>query len=702
MLAKKQLSQGIGFLETIRSVLRTNINRSSSNKDKGENFGQQLSAVVHIVTASALINASDQKKPKITEYDYTKTVFSFFASTLLIAVVLSLLTHIPLILSQRVIGYLSSELIESYFFTLLAIKFMSEVISALVSCVMGIYQKYIKETIVKSIRGVLIDSVEKYQVSEPTTRAYFDDIPAIVSHLSVMIQYVTFVFFYAAYALSHMDIRLVLVAALIGGCAKTLNKGISCMYQLASDYAMQVKSGVRNTLVTLLSPKMLEKIKGINAYASLKAILKQENESMFGAQLKVGIYEEIAGFFAQLVKSISHNSYLIYFGFALASGYITVIEMMILLPFAEQVSECAARAINIPIISAYTQMSIQNLKRSWNAVVDSEYKVPNNFSPVKFSSKYYFAYATLSMIVIPLFLMLFPALSPKVALLLWGGVSAYSILRPRSSTSQIFCYLLLVVDYPFRWIMSQLYTQSSRDFHQNSGKGEKTNVSSIQESVTFQDGANSYRLEHEVIDLTNDPLAPMLVRGENGIGKTRTFGGIVPGKLNQQGLYPADKSIHLTDNSQLMGWEKIGALYSTCLAETYAIDEETIACQLEGFCEKTRTKNKELGQGLQSAINSISGQSAPSTGQQQILNALAGLWKAAKGQFQYLCCDEAVSGLTPTNKEIFYHYMDEHCISHSIKRVLIDPSVPSRHGYTAICAQREQGLEQACFRTEAP
>ncbi len=700
MLEKKQLSQGAGFWQTIKRVLKKKTSVLKAKKSKSENLGQHLNAIVHIVTASALINASDQRKPKITESDYTKTVFSFFAATLLMGVILSLMTHTPLLLSKKVIGYLSSELIESYFFTLLAIKFMAEVISALVSCVMGIYQKYIKETMVKSIRGVFVDNVSSYKVSDQTTRAYFDDVPAIVSHLSVMIQYVIFVFFYAAYALSHMDIRLVLVAALIGGCAKTLNKGISCIYQVTSDFAMQVKSNVRTTLVTLLSPKMLEKIKAVNAFASLKLILKQENELMFDSQLKVGIYEELATFLAKLVKSISHNSYLLYFGFALAAGYITVVEMMILLPFAEQVSECTARAINIPIISGHTQVSIQNLKQSWNAVVDKEYQIESHFRPVKLSKQYYFAYAILSMTVLPLLLVLFPALSPKVALVLWFWVSAYSIFRPESSTSQIFCYLLLVADYPFRWIMSQLYTQPSRDFYQSTGHHETLSAASIQKTLTFQDGTNSYRLEESVVELTNNHLEPMLVKGENGIGKTRTFGGIIPGKLDQKGLYPAEKSIHLTENSQLMGWEKPGALYSTCLAETYGIDEETIGSQLSDFGEKTGTTYLELGQGLQSAINSISGQSAPSTGQQQILNALAGLWKAAKGHFLYLCCDEAVSGLTPTNKEIFYHYMDEHCISHSIKRVLIDPSVTSREGYTTICAERD--LEQGvCFNTVA-
>ncbi|MEC7030800.1 MAG: hypothetical protein VXW87_03975 [Pseudomonadota bacterium] len=691
----RQANQGEGFWKTMKRVWRTKIYSPKSKKVVRENLGQTLNAIVHIVTASALINELPEKNstqadtlPKINEYQYTKTVFSFFSATLLVALLLSLITYLPLSLSKHAVIYLSKRKVESYFFALIGVKFLTEVTSALTSFLMGIYQKYVKESMVKSIRSVLIRNIERYDLNDDTVRAYFDDIPAIVSHLSVMIQYVTFVFFYAIYALSHMDLRLVMVAALVGGGAKTLNKGISCIYKLASEFAMQIKSQVRNTMVTLLAPRMLDKIKGVNAYPSLKQTLASENEQLFDAQLKVGSYEELANLIAQIVKSISHNSYLLYFGFALSAGYITVVEMMLLLPFVEQVSECSAKVINLPILSAYTQTSIQNLRQAWNSVVTPHYQVPLNFTPVKFSSRHYVAYAVLSLVCFPLMLALVPSMSPQAALLLWLMITTFSIMLPKSTTSQLFCYLLLVVDYPISWVTNRLFAR-----HQQEGvahvKSQKAKLTPESQMVEWQDGENHYQLSSEVVGLTMNRGIPLQVSGPNGIGKTRTFGSLVTGKLGQPGLYHSDQCIHITDNSQLIGWENRGAIYGECLALTYGFDATSLDSNLEAFFTETNTKDSELYLGLTSAVKCISGDSAPSNGQQQILNALSGIWKAINTNCSYLCCDEAVSGLTPDNKSLFYTYLNTQCERNNIKQVVIDPHT-TLDGYQQVSASRQE------------
>lgn len=687
----------LGFIAALKEAYRQfREDRNEAQLDtKGDDvlsLSETLNILVHIFTVARLKSDDNFNATTISPKEYMKTIAYYVGISLMIALSTALIMYVQVSLFQLLVEEIVATSLSSFLYLYL-ITFVSTKFSHLINFSVRLLQDWWGCLCVYSVRQVFDTNIvneTSTQQREVNDSIIADRVPAVAEHMFVLIYSLTLMVIYGVYAVLHLSPELLLMYIIVGGLAQAMNKGITCVYRLANEYEMQLRNNIRSWRAQLRRPASIKQSLGYNSMGNLRETLKNFNYSLFFAKMRLAFFSRLLELFSGICHSLTRDVYYLYFAFMVFSGYLTIVEVLFLLPFADQVAKVSGLLFSLPKLVEHTRNDVQKIFTAWNVMVE-DYPINASINPIKHSQSHLMIYTAAAVLVYSL-----ASLSAGISLHVMGLLilswPVYATLSPSSVAAQLLGYFIIAFEYPcnvvFNYTYGLIYGRKPQEEATNfyapvvSKKCQVVErhmqVVDYTKGVTIKDGLSlslSYDLNNYLL---NKQYNAIQVHGVNASGKTSMFGLLISGKsTGVAGLFSSDISMHIQPLIDIQGWdiaEITNQTYGYCLANKFGFSTETLEQKLAQFID-----NYELGSsGIMAQFYNTNRNEPPSAGQAQILHTLTAFWKAIREQYQYICCDEALTCLTEKNRDAVYKEIIEGCKKSKVHLAIIHPgySVP--------------------------
>ncbi|MCP8352014.1 hypothetical protein [Candidatus Synchoanobacter obligatus] len=680
------------FFSIIKSIWRTKTSNIKKQVSK-QSFIQTLDKLVYMVTISYKQNQQDDAvNVRLSDYAFVISMVVFLS--LLSMGGAGLAAYVQLSIGRSLLGQMASASF-GYMGLCIGLSFIVSSFSSVFKFISELYVSYVTEYSVLTLRHYLENRFEhepqgQEEQKNDILRAYDQAIPAAVKHIVAFVHYFFIVLVYGSYAAMHVSSGMIFISFFVGGLAKGINYGVTCVLQVKRGEYAQAKSEASREQTLMRSPATSEMTQAINAYPVVKSRLRSITKRLWWKNLVMNFWEKYLKLLSEVVALITNHSYYIYFFWMMTQGVMNLGQVLSLMPHMAIVSTCAASLLNLPILTGHINSDVVLLEKVWNQVAHEEHIVPEQMNVLKIDWMHILSYTLLVAFLYPMLMGVLTSTAAQGLLLAASILPVLVFYYPKTWYSRLFIYMVSAVEYPIVVLCGKLnISVKSNPFlttRKQVSKSLNSTAVSSSDSRSFSSQpyrasipGNAVEIDKGLLE-TNDPInifGPMAWR------KTLAWYWCVGGKMaDVQGYFKTGEALCVSHRKFLIvEWPK-GAAYGSVLCETYEVDYAQFGDFFYNFLNGTSKILKGTYQSsLLLALHNEQPDNPPSNGQSDIMHTLVALFKAIKRQYKYLCLDEALSGLQPHTKKELYAKIGAMAKEKGIKLAVIEPNLEVIGGF---------------------